>query len=117
MIKRKMKITRREMEMTMKINEREIKMKMNKEMKMTKKIKMKMTDKETNMKKMTKKKMTEKEKKIEMPDTLYPSRGRLGRGSNAKTARNLKMLKIDAQADQYGMSATKNIQSPFAISL
>ena len=36
------------------------------------------------------------------PDTWHQRRGRLGRGSNAKTARNSEMLRTDGQTDQHG---------------
>ena len=36
------------------------------------------------------------------PDTRQDSRGWLGRSSNAKTARNSKMLRTDGRTDRHG---------------
>ena len=48
----------------------------------------------------TKRKRKEgKDKKKTRPDTRQSSRGRLGRSSNAKTARNSKMLRTDRPTD------------------
>ena len=36
------------------------------------------------------------------PDTWHQRRGRLGRGSNTKTARNSGLLQMDEQTNQHG---------------